>query len=823
MTSLTARCLGAVTIGLLLLLHTVPATAQIPQDQYLRYLQLQYPTLIRQTEASDRFHLYGDRDGAGYRDQSPRDGIDDTRGAWLMQVLTRFAPIMVLNSTQFPIDFRTFYGRDSFPLSTDRWDISRHSYALSDSASLDMARLAGNPCPSPPVDTNDDCRLLDVLRSFGPDRQPLDGEVAVPAERNVFPVLHFDMPGFDEKTWDAEYGSQYRPRYASAARTFAHPFIAALPAKDGAPPGFEFVIQYWFFYPVNDGPNNHEGDWEHINVVVSRLSELARPLDAAGVERLLSASAPIDGPDPLVIKRIEYYFHHYLTSLDFSSPNAYSPRADWRREAEAQARQRDVGTAVLERIRRRAWRDEAETQINTRPIVWIGGDGIGVQNVLETPGLKDRDGHASYPFRGYYKRIGAASVSERVLEPFDHIEYFAAPSDQWTSVEDYGDPAKIALTPDWERILDLSRQDPEVRRNWSWLALPIRFGYPASPSPAAGIIPHADTGNGAVVGPSFNDGWNRTGDTPGYERYDLVQVSWTRPLGATDSFFPRLGFFNAPILYFMIKPPLDLVWRTAALPVRAMVGARQATFFPESAPAERSVTFEAGLTTGKVAEDFSALFFTRNLAEEMIVAIAINLAIDGATEGITLTPRFNWIAIPTYSLVFNISPRFSTESTFVNYRTVVGFDVTAAGSTRPVEVRGNFQHFEYHGALRFNLRTGNFKPYLKYGSGLTWYRLKNVRVNDFLLPDPNSPRIKPHGSWLSLGFNELVLGGGLDFSKRVGRTWLGAHLGYSFIHHPIGFERDAAVENIDQLATELAGKVFSLTRHQLQARVSVGF
>ena len=31
----------------------------------------------------------------------------------------------------------------------------------------------------------------------------------------------------------------------------------------------ELVIQYWFFYPFNEWINHHEGDWEHVNVVVS--------------------------------------------------------------------------------------------------------------------------------------------------------------------------------------------------------------------------------------------------------------------------------------------------------------------------------------------------------------------------------------------------------------------------------------------------------------------------------------------------------------------------------------------------------------------------
>lgn len=31
----------------------------------------------------------------------------------------------------------------------------------------------------------------------------------------------------------------------------------------------ELVVSYWFFYPFNEWINHHEGDWEHINVVLS--------------------------------------------------------------------------------------------------------------------------------------------------------------------------------------------------------------------------------------------------------------------------------------------------------------------------------------------------------------------------------------------------------------------------------------------------------------------------------------------------------------------------------------------------------------------------
>mgnify|MGYP000217727337 CR=1 FL=1 len=74
-------------------------------------------------------------------------------------------------------------------------------------------------------------------------------------------------------------------------------------------PGYpgKLALQYWFFYPYNDAGNKHEGDWEHINVVVSARSEVTAPQTAAQVEalrRAFSASrsqrggAPASRPSP---------------------------------------------------------------------------------------------------------------------------------------------------------------------------------------------------------------------------------------------------------------------------------------------------------------------------------------------------------------------------------------------------------------------------------------------------------------------------------------------------------------------------------------------
>jgi hypothetical protein len=57
--------------------------------------------------------------------------------------------------------------------------------------------------------------------------------------------------------------------------------------------------------------------------------------------------------------------------MDFSRPNAYQPRQAWEREVADLARGAHGGRWLQERIRERAWRDEAQTAVNTHPIVRI--------------------------------------------------------------------------------------------------------------------------------------------------------------------------------------------------------------------------------------------------------------------------------------------------------------------------------------------------------------------------------------------------------------------------------------------------------------------
>ncbi len=92
---------------------------------------------------------------------------------------------------------------------------------------------------------------------------------------------HFDWAGpevNDPEGWYAAYGPEaLENRYKDTV--YAHLFRT----------DDRYVIQYWYFYPFNDFINDHEGDWEHINVILN---------------------VPGDNPAGASIEKLVYYFHH---------------------------------------------------------------------------------------------------------------------------------------------------------------------------------------------------------------------------------------------------------------------------------------------------------------------------------------------------------------------------------------------------------------------------------------------------------------------------------------------------------------------------------
>lgn len=205
-------------------------------------------------------------------------------------------------------------------------------------------------------------------------------------------------------------------KYIGYAKAFVQPFINEVRSPSFEPPRYELVLQYWFFYPYNDAGNTHEGDWEHINVVVTPRKQGMDPLTIAVMGQLLEEPA---APDGLVIRRVEYYFHHWVFIADYMSPDVYAPRAEWERQMNELREERVGEREVWRQIQRQAYLDDAETKLNLHPIVFIGGDNRGLQQLLASPSRLGRASHGSYPFPGLYKDVGPQSIGELVSTRWD--------------------------------------------------------------------------------------------------------------------------------------------------------------------------------------------------------------------------------------------------------------------------------------------------------------------------------------------------------------------------------------------------------------------
>jgi hypothetical protein len=101
-----AALLVAATLGCI---WSTPAAGQaIPKPDYFTYMPPGSGSAmpIQQTRATAELNLFGDQNAPGYRDVDPRDGIDDRRNVWFMQLSEQFAPWIVRHAAGFPMDFR---------------------------------------------------------------------------------------------------------------------------------------------------------------------------------------------------------------------------------------------------------------------------------------------------------------------------------------------------------------------------------------------------------------------------------------------------------------------------------------------------------------------------------------------------------------------------------------------------------------------------------------------------------------------------------------------------------------------------------------------
>ncbi len=454
------------------------------------------------------------------------------------------------NTASIPVDFRHFIAnRDTFFLHADTWDIGGEAPLLVKRDPVNLSLLGQEECDETASagPASEDCKLLELISVFSPGGENALGQGGrVRTRPELFRVLFIDFPGEGPATWKRVYEDEYQrtdvSRRNAFPHAFVHPFISAAVDSSGQ----------------SQGTNNHEGDWEHINVVVAPPDRVAASLTAADIQDMLQGHWLEESKQAPLIRRVEYYFHHFVMVLDYTQPNVYLPRAEWKAEIEQRKQGRLLESEIWKAIRQMAYADENETQLNTHPIGYIGADNKGLDQVMVAPGGNNRDSHGTYPFSGRYHDIGAASATELVSAHVDSREYLQevsrgkrdpGPSFRRGQVLQLADPERLTIVPDWERLAALVQSNAAVRREWSWLLLPILWGYPASQSPLAGIVENADTGNQAPVGPAFSGGWNASGAARGFGAYEPHHLPSIFPLGLQDSFRNDLGGSTPPIQF----------------------------------------------------------------------------------------------------------------------------------------------------------------------------------------------------------------------------------------------------------------------------------
>jgi hypothetical protein len=772
-------------LGMVLAASRVVGSQQLARTAYYDYLP-PAPRIVAQTTASARLRLFGDVQDSLYRDIDPIDGIDDRRAARLLLIAERFSPVMRRNNFVVPRDLDATLGPVHY-LHVDTWHRGRlvRSDSLALGATRVGPRLAGvtrndSVVAAPPVDDRTSLRrLIDELH-------PRTGRRAIEhAEGEDEQILYFDQPGSDPASWRRAFAST-DPR--EGARVFAHPFIREVEDSGDNDERYLFVIQFWFFYPFNDAVNTHEADWEHINVLVTTKERAARAhpatfrnalLSAADIERILSPSYSVD--DSLIISAVDYFFHQNTTTLDYVAL-ATSDRSASVSRSDAHYVWEDIDF-VADVVRDRL--TTGGGRIATHPIVYIGGDNKGPDELLilrpRFLASFKRNSGSSYPFPGVWQTVAGFGVTEKVngravpsLRGADTVPWFEALDRREYVAFRARD---IILLPDWERVEQLVRDRPDVGHEWSWLLLPIYWGYPVMRSTGAGLLKHVDMGNVAPMGPTFQSAWNRVGADPDYTLYELrvlrTPISPTTPWAVLHNGW---GVLNLPLAAWGLMPGYNV----ALVEIMPWVGGTM-NFFGAPPPRTYSPNrLPSRFTTAGQGTfiEFGGRAFTGALPRRDSAIAATGVNEENATHAHVARKAHAGTRL-WFNLYFG--ERLSVENTYSVAGSEIAYDLLLANGTSH-RVTGTMLMRQLTGGLRYDVfrqRSGSLRLYARAGYGWLSYRADAMRIDSTPLAlahvrGGHLPPLLPSRQWWP---NTWYGGGGLEvFSPR--RYYLLHMLGY---------------------------------------------
>ncbi|MYD61426.1 MAG: hypothetical protein F4W91_10325, partial [Gemmatimonadetes bacterium] len=106
-----------------------------------------------------------------------------------------------------------------------------------------------------------------------------------------FVLAYFDYPGNREKgnnSWYDYYFGRTNPPHSQAGANFKNTaYVHIFQIENAQEPSIrtyngKYVIRYYYYYPFNDWKNNHEGDWQSIDVIVTSRDTATAELFGVG-------------------------------------------------------------------------------------------------------------------------------------------------------------------------------------------------------------------------------------------------------------------------------------------------------------------------------------------------------------------------------------------------------------------------------------------------------------------------------------------------------------------------------------------------------------
>ncbi len=296
------------------------------RDQRGAYLEViradQRPPLVGARAAADS--LFG-----SVEESERGDGIAESRRPELEALVRRFAPTLVLPSG----DDVKLHGHKLQLLPV-------HPMVFADTLRLDRVRAA-------PYQLKDFQDVPFHGLSLDSLSQLVELGLRSQSDPELLEVWYFDFPGTKPREWWNAYARcRTGPDSAAWSRptVFAHPFLDERN---------RVVVQYWYFYPMNDAMANHEGDWEHINVTLSS--------DRSGIDE------------------VHYFFHARSVNL---------PQGNRR----------------------------PEISDRTHPVVYVGGRAYTILDYPIRILAHDRNSgsHGNFPYPGEWEAVAGLGVTESI-------------------------------------------------------------------------------------------------------------------------------------------------------------------------------------------------------------------------------------------------------------------------------------------------------------------------------------------------------------------------------------------------------------------------